>query len=235
MAAIAIIPARGGSKRLPRKNIIDFLGRPIISYSIDAAHESKCFERVVVSTEDDEIAAIVQRFGAAVEARSPALATDTVGVVDVCLEVLEREAARGRRWQTMVCLYPTAPLCTPADIRETLALLKPGVCDFAMGVTAYDLQPHLALKFAPDGGLTPMWPELINCRASDLPPLRISNGTVYAVDVAAFSRARTFYGPGLRGHDMPRNRSIDIDTQEDLDLALWTAKALGRPQTRSAG
>lgn len=227
MDAIAIIPARGGSKRLPRKNIVDFLGRPIIAYTIDAAHESGCFDRVVVSTEDDEIAGVAQRCGAVVEPRPSKLATDTVGVVDVCLDVLEREAARGRRWSILGCLYPTAPLRSAADIRATIALLQPGICEFAMGVTSYDLQPHLALKLAPDGGLAPMWPELIDCRASDLPPLRISNGTTYAVFADAFCRARTFYGPGLRGYDMPRKRSIDIDTIDDLDFAVWTATARG--------
>jgi pseudaminic acid cytidylyltransferase len=227
MEAIAIIPARGGSKRLPRKNIVDFLGRPIIAYTIDAAYESGCFERVVVSTEDDEIAGVAQRCGAAVEPRPTNLATDMTGVVDVCLDVLEREAARGRRWPIMGCLYPTAPLRSAADIRATVALLRPGICEFAMGVTSYDLQPHLALKLAPDGGLAPMWPDLIDCRASDLPPLRISNGTTYAVLAEAFCRARTFYGPGLRGYDMPRKRSIDIDTSDDLDFAVWTATTCG--------
>jgi pseudaminic acid cytidylyltransferase len=235
MDAIAIIPARGGSKRLPRKNIVDFLGRPIISYAIDAAHESRCFGRVIVSTEDEEIATVARRCGAEVEPRPARLATDTVGVVDVCLDVLEHERAKGRQWRVMGCLYPTAPLRNAADIRATMALLQPDVCAFAMGVTSYDLQPHLALKLAPDGGLAPMWPELIDFRASDLPPLRISNGTTYAVYVDAFRRARTFYGPGLRGYDMPRDRSIDIDTRDDLDFAVWTAKAKGLAQIRSAG
>lgn len=235
MDAIAIIPARGGSKRLPRKNIVDFLGRPIISYSIDAAHQSGCFGRVVVSTEDEEIAAVARRYGAEVEPRPARLATDTVGVVDVCLDVLERETANGRKWRIMACLYPTAPLRNAADIRATMALLEPDGCAFAMGVTGYDLQPHLALKFAPDGGLAPMWPELIDFRASDLPPLRISNGTTYAVYVDAFRRARTFYGPGLRGYDMPRDRSIDIDTRDDLDFAVWTAQARGFAPMKSAG
>jgi CMP-N-acetylneuraminic acid synthetase len=227
MNAIAIIPARGGSKRLPRKNIIDFLGRPIIAYTIDAARESGCFERIVVSTEDDEIAAIAERYGATLDRRSPALATDTATVVDVCTDLLERERKAGRPWRTMGCLYATSPLRDAADIRATMALLEPGRCDFAMAVTAFDMQPHIALKFSRDGGLSPMWPDLIDFRASDLPPLRVGNGSTYAVDVAAFLRARSFYGPGLRGHDMPRNRSIDIDTAYDLELALWMAKTQG--------
>jgi pseudaminic acid cytidylyltransferase len=225
--AIAIIPARGGSKRLPRKNILDFLGRPIIAYTIDAAHCSERFERVVVSTEDAEIATVAERCGAVVAWRSPELSSDSAGVVDVCLDFLGRERSAGRSWKTMGCLYATAPLRTVDDIRATMDLLQPGVCAFAMAVTAYDLQPQLALKYGRDHRLDPMWPDLIDRRASDLPPFRISNGSTYAVDAAAFSRHRTFYGPGLRGHDMPRDRSIDIDTPYDFDLAVWTARAHG--------
>jgi N-acylneuraminate cytidylyltransferase len=133
----------------------------------------------------------------------------------------------------MTCLYATAPLREVDDIRATVGLLEEGVCDFAMAVTSYDLQPHLALKFGTDAGLVPMWPELTASRASDLPALRVSNGSIYAVKVDAFRRHPNFYGPNLRGHDMPRQRSIDIDTGEDLALALWTAQRIGFAGTAS--
>lgn len=226
MGTIAVIPARGGSKRLPRKNIIDFLGRPIIAYTIDAARQSGCFDRVVVSTEDDEIAAVAAKWGAEIDKRDPALATDQARVTNVCLALLDKEAAAGRQWTHLACLYATAPLRTVQDIRNTMDLLEDGVCDFAMAVTSYDLQPHLALKFGADRSLNPMWPDLTQSRASDLPPLRVSNGSIYGVKVDAFRRKPSFYGPNLRGHDMPRARSIDIDTSDDLALALWTAQRL---------
>jgi pseudaminic acid cytidylyltransferase len=225
--AVAIIPARGGSKRLPRKNVIDFLGRPIIAYTIDAARQSHCFERVVVSTEDDEIAAVSERCGAVVDHRAPALATDAVGLVDVCLDFLDREGAAGRQWSVMACLYATAPMRTAADIRSTMALVETGRCGFAMAVTSYDRYPHQALKFGADASLAPMWPDLVTLRGSDLPPLRAGNGSTYVVDVAEFRRLRTFYGPKLRGYDMPRERSIDIDTRADLDFAIWAARTIG--------
>lgn len=226
--AVAIIPARGGSKRLPRKNIADFLERPIIAYTIDAAHDSGCFERVVVSTEDAEIAAVAERCGAVVDHRAPKLATDAATLVDVCLDFLDREQDAGRNWDVMACLYATAPLRNAADIRATLALLEPGRCAFSMAVTAYDQYPHQALKFGPGASLIPMWPDLVTRRGSDLPPLRVGNGSIYAVEVAAFRRQREFYGPDLRGHDMPRERSIDIDTRADLEFALWTAQRMKR-------
>jgi len=222
--AVAIIPARGGSKRLPRKNIADFLGRPIIAYTIDAAKDSGCFDRIVVSTEDPEIAEIACNCGALVDRRAPELATDVVGLVDVCFDFLDREQRAGRDWQKMACLYATAPLRTASDVRATMALLEKGRCEFAMAVTPYDLQPHVALKLDAGGQLTPMWPELLVYRANDLPALRAGNGSTYTVFVEAFRRHRDFYGPSLRGYEMPRERSIDIDTPYDLELALWQAR-----------
>jgi N-acylneuraminate cytidylyltransferase len=220
--AIAVIPARGGSKRLPRKNILDFQGRPIIAWTIDAARESGLFERVLVSTEDAEIADVARRSGAEVAARPAALAGDTVGVVAVCLDLLEREAAAGCAYDIMTCLYATAPLRTAGDIVAVTGLLGPG-CDFAMAVTGYDLPPLQALRRDGDGRLAPMWPEWISLRSQDTPELLVDNGSTYAVSVEAFRRAKTFYGPGLRGHAMPRGRSVDIDTAEDMELAAFYA------------
>jgi pseudaminic acid cytidylyltransferase len=227
MKTVAIIPARGGSKRLPKKNIVDFLGLPIIAFTIKAAVDSGCFDRIVVSTEDEEIAVICERLGAFVDRRPSNLSTDTATLVEVCVDFLDREATAGRDWDVLACLYATAPLRNSEDIRGTIALVEPGRCGFAMAVTAYDHYPYQALKLAADSGLEPMWPELIDRRATDLPPLRAGNGSTYVVDVAEFRRHQTFYGPNLRGYDMPQTRSIDIDTQSDLDLALCVAQVNG--------
>jgi CMP-N-acetylneuraminic acid synthetase len=224
MRAVAIIPARGGSKRLPRKNIIDFLGRPIIALTIDAAVQSGCFDRVVVSTEDDEIAQVCSRLNVAVERRSPRLATDTVTLVEVCLDFLDREQEAGRSWDVLACLYATAPLRNASDICGTMALIEPGSCGFAMAVTTYGHYPHQALKFANDSSLTPMWPDLVERRVTELPRLRAGNGSTYVVDVGEFRRHRSFYGPNLKGFDMPASRSVDIDTEDDLDLARCFAQ-----------
>jgi pseudaminic acid cytidylyltransferase len=221
VTAVAIIPARGGSQRLPRKNSADFLGRPMLAHTVDAAIDSGCFARVVVSTEDDEIAEVASRTGAVVDRRRPELATHQVGLVAVCLDFLEREDREGRAWQNMACLYATAPMRNAQDIRDTMALLEPGRCGFAMAVTSYDHYPHQALKFEVGAALTPMWPDLVTKRGSDLPPLRAGNGSTYAVNIAEFREHRSFYGPNLRGHDMPRERSVDIDTHDDLDFAIW--------------
>jgi pseudaminic acid cytidylyltransferase len=195
----------------------------MISYTIDAARNSGCFDRIVVSTEDAEIADIARKFGADVVRRSARLATDQARVTDLCLDLLERERAAGQAWAVMACLYATAPMRTAADIRATTRLLEPGRCDFAMAVSRYPLPPHQALKLGGDGMLSPMWPELVGRRAHELPDLLVDNGSTYVVDVAAFELHQTFYGPKLRGHEMPRDRSIDIDTHEDFELALRIA------------
>ncbi len=234
MKAVAIIPARGGSKRVPRKNVLDFLGRPIIAYTIEAARASGCFERVVVSTEDEEIAIVSERFGACVHGRPAALATDSARVVEVCLNFLDSEAEAGRDWDVMGCLYATAPLRNAEDIRATVALLEPARCAFAMAITKYNISPYEAMKVGPDGELTPMWPELLEYRASDLPPLRVDNGSTYAVDIASFREQRTFCGRSLRGYEMPISRSIDIDTREDFELALWQAQRSGLADAKPA-
>jgi pseudaminic acid cytidylyltransferase len=202
---------------------MDFHGRPMIAYTIEAARDSGCFDRVVVSTEDTEIADVARGFGAEIDQRAAELATDQARVTDICLELLKREVRAGRKWIVMACLYATAPMRTAADIRATVDLLEPGRCDFAMAVTRYSLAPHQALKTGAGGALAPMWPELIEQRASALPPLVVDNGSTYAVDAAAFELHKTFYGPNLRGYEMPRDRSIDIDTREDYEHALWMA------------
>jgi pseudaminic acid cytidylyltransferase len=231
--AIAIIPARGGSKRLPRKNIADFHGKPVIAYTIEAARDCGCFDRVVVSTEDAEIAAVASSFGAEIVRRSERLATDEARVTDVCLDLLATEEEQGRAWSLMSCLYATAPMRDASDIRQTVALLEPGRHAFAMAVVRFSLPPHQALKLAKNGDLAPMWPDLIEKRSSDLPALVVDNGSTYAVEAQSFRQHRTFYGPGLRGYEMPPQRSIDIDTGDDLAFALWSAQRIG--MARPAG
>lgn len=223
MRGVCIIPARGGSRRLPRKNIADFLGRPILAHTVDAARESGIFTRIVVSTEDAEIAEAAHRAGAEVHERVSALATDTARVVDVCMEFLAEEEGLGRTWDFFGCLLATAPMRTAEDVRRAHAFLEPGVCDFAMGVTTYGLPPLQALRVSERGFLRPMWPDLIGLRAQETPALFVDNGSMYLALVSAFRKERTFYGSRMRGHVMPRERSIDIDEPYDLDLARMLA------------
>ena len=224
MACVCLIPARGGSKRLPHKNIADFLGKPIIAYTIEAARASGLFARIAVSTEDREIARIARDFGAEWHRRPPELATDRAGVIEVCLDFLDDEAREGRDYDALACLLATAPMREAGDVRGVHDLLEPGRCDFAMAVTTYDLPPLQALRRTADGLLTPMWPEYVRLRSQDAPLLYVDNGSTYFVATSALRRERTFYGERLRGYLMPRERSVDIDDAFDLELARLLAQ-----------
>lgn len=228
MANLALIPARGGSKRLPRKNALDFLGRPMLAYTVEAALQAGCFDRVLVSTDDDEIEALARACGAEVDRRPPALGSDAASVAEVSLELLARESAQGRDYRTLCALYATAPLRNAADIRAVMDLLEPGVCDFALAATQYTHYPYQALKYAEDGRATPMWPELCNLPSREIGALVAGNGSTYAAHVEAFRLAKEFYGPGMKAHLMPFVRSVDIDTLDDFRLAECLAReALG--------
>lgn len=219
MNIIAIIPARGGSRRLPRKNIVSFKGRPIIEYTIEAAIETNLFSRVVVSTEDKEIAAIAASSNADVIVRPNKLASDTAKGVDVCIHVLQEERKRGREYDVMCCLLATAPLRTSQDIKNTVNLVLSGECEFAIAVTKYHYPPHQALIKTNNNYLEPMWPELINKKSQEIPDMVVDNGSTYAVSIPAFLKERKFYGRRLKGYLMPKLRSVDIDVEEDLFIA----------------
>lgn len=228
MRRLAIIPARGGSKRLPRKNVVDFLGKPIIAHTIEAAFGCGLFDEVLVSTEDPEVDAVARRFGVRTSARPQALATDYAQVKDVCMHVLDDERKSGREYEVFCCLYATAPLRNAADIAATVRLLQPGSCDFSMAVTEYPYPPYQALTFGADNRLAPLWPELVNKRTQEVGRLVVDNGSTYGVTVKAFEQHGSFYGPSLRGHIMPFERSIDIDVAEDLELCRLLATRASR-------
>mgnify|MGYP000420426374 CR=1 FL=1 len=223
----ALIPARGGSKRLPGKNIIDFLGKPIIAYTIEAALRVGLFERVVVSTDDDEIARVAAQFGAEVDERPANLATDTAKLTQVMKAFLDSEAKAGRQYDELFVLLATASLRRAEDIIEVQKMLEPGVCDFAMAVTHYERSPHKALVRGEGGRLAPMWPDLILKRVQKLPEFFADNGSTYGLNVEAFGREKTFYGSSLRGYLMPPERSVDIDDMSNLELAKLYARQIG--------
>jgi pseudaminic acid cytidylyltransferase len=208
---LAVIPARGGSKRLPRKNIRAFHGRPIIAYSISAALHAE----------------IARDHGAEVAIRPIALSTDGSTVFEVCVDLLQSERLSGRNYDVLCCLYATSPLRTAHDVAETVGLIEPGVCDFAIAVTKYMHYPHQALRRTDDAFLVPMWPELSERRADRVGELLAGNGSTYCADVSAFMREGSFYGPRMRGYEMPLSRSIDIDTEEDFQMALALATLCG--------
>ena len=209
---------------MPRKNIIDFLGKPMIAYSIEAAIQTGLFCRIVVSTEDEEIADISSHFGAEIDYRPPALANDVATVSDVCIDLLYREQAHGREYDLLCILYATAPMRNARDIKNVMCLIEPDVCDYAMAVTHFVQPPYQALSVEKNHWAKPLWPEMVFLREADIGHLCIDNGSTYAVSVPAFRQSKAFYHDKMRVYFMPRERSVDINTQEDVELALYYAR-----------
>jgi len=219
---IAIIPARGGSKRLPRKNILPINGKPMIGYPILAAIKSGLFDEVVVSTEDKEILSIAESYGATVSKRPESLAQDRSTVVQVCKDVLEKDEYK--TVENFCCIYATAIFITPEDIINSYKLITnmPPV-DYVMGVSGFNYYPVQALQEV-DGYLQSMWPEYNNKQSQFYPHLVVSNGTLYWAKRTAFLRDKTFYGDKLVGYELNSDNAVDIDTPEDYENAKKLAK-----------
>lgn len=213
MSKVALIPARGGSKRLPRKNILAVAGMPMLAHPITMARASNLFEHIYVSTEDDEIAEIAQKYGAEVIQRPPQIAEDRSTVVQVCLHALEIDP----NIEVICCIYATAVLLTPETLICAHSLLgeKPEA-DFVMGVSEYEHSPVQALKMDDNGFLSYMWPEWRGKQSQFHPHLVVSNGTFYWARRNALLKEKTFYGRKLRGTVVPLEQVSDIDTPEDL-------------------
>ena len=224
MKRVALIPARGGSKRLPRKNVMKFLGKPMITHTIDAAQQSGLFDRIVVSTEDEEIAIVSKSSGVAVSKRPSNLAGDTVMVKDVCIDFLNKEKKSGRNWDILCVLYATSPLRNIDDIKSVVSLIEADHCDFALAVTSYSQPLHQALLIDENNYAKAFLPDLVSLRADEVPEFYVDNGSTYAVSVSTFQKTLSFYGNNMRTFKMPRKRSIDIDTREDFELLKYYSK-----------
>jgi len=217
---LCVIPARGGSKRLPRKNILPLNGKPLLAYTVEAALKSGVFDEVFVSTEDQEIAEIARRFGASVPGLRPgSLATDKATMADVCLDMIERVEKSGRKHHILYMLSPTCPLLLSRNIHEALVMFQQSDAPSLLSVTDFDHPPFWALKKEEDGRLVPYWGNEYIRKTQELPHVYRPNGAIAIANIAEFRRVRTFYGVGLAGYYMPRSQSIDIDDEFDFRLA----------------
>jgi pseudaminic acid cytidylyltransferase len=217
---LAIIPARGGSKRIPRKNIKDFLGRPVIAYSIEAALASGLFDEVMVSTDDDEIAEIAMRYGAQVPfRRSAASATDLAGTGEVLTEVLRAYAARQRVYTYACCIYPAAPLLSVASLRSAYALLSTAQVDNAFPVCRFGNPIRRALTLDAQGKVGMEWPENETVRSQDLPPNYYDAGQFYWFDAQKFLVAPNILTGNSGAIVIDELHVQDIDTITDWKLA----------------
>lgn len=217
--SIAIITARGGSKRIPRKNIRNFLGKPIIAYSIIAALESDCFEEVMVSTDDQEIAEIAQCYGAKVPFyRSSEASNDFATTAEVLLEVLQEYEARGRHFSYACCIYPTAPFLTAEKLRRGQCILRESGADSALPVVRFGYPIQRALQIE-GGGLTMIWPEHLNSRSQDLRPTYHDCGQFYWLSVPRFMATGRLFADKSVPIEVPELEVQDIDNEEDWQIA----------------
>jgi len=213
MSTVALIPARGGSKRLPRKNIAQVGGMPMLAHSINIARASSLFEHIYVSTEDAEIAEIARQYGAEVIERPAQIAEDRSTVVEVCLHALEQNHDIG----IICCLYATAVLLIPQTLIASSKLLSTTPeADFVMGVSEYEHPPVQALKDDGDGYLVYQWPEWRGIQSQFQPHLVVSNGSFYWARRNALIEEKTFYGRRLKGFVVPPEQVGDLDTPGDL-------------------
>ncbi len=220
-ACLAIITARGGSKRVPGKNLRPFDGVPTLARAISIARRAGCFDEVLVSTDDPEIAALAEHHGAWVPfLRSAATSHDHAGTFEVVHEVLDRLEAQGRRWPLAVCLYPTAVLARASDIAAAVASIRAGEARSILPVTPYEAPVWRALTADADGAVRFAFPEYALTRSQDLPPAWHDAGQWYAFDVAELRRHGDFMGPGARACILPPECVQDIDTPEDWARAL---------------
>jgi N-acylneuraminate cytidylyltransferase len=216
---IAVITARGGSKRIPRKNIRLFCGRPIIAYSIRAAQESGCFDEVMVSTDDAEIAEVASSLGASVPfIRSLDTSNDHATTAAVLIEVLGKYRERDRVFEEACCIYPTAPFVTGASIAKAGALLRRGDAPGVIPVVRFSYPIQRALRIR-DGAISMLQPEHALTRSQDLEPAYHDAGQFYWVRVEHFLRTGSLMGPGTLAHEMPEWEVQDIDTESDWKLA----------------
>ena len=220
MSSIAVITARGGSKRIPRKNIKEFCGKPIIAYSIEAALESGLFDEVMVSTDDEEIAEIAKEYGASVPfLRSENNSDDHATSADVLSEVLFEYRSRDSEFDILACIYPTAPFITAEELRNAAKLLTNTDTSSVVAVTDFDFPPQRAFLLSDDGNLTWERPENALTRSQDLPRTAHDCGRVYFWRKAAWVRLRYFIFTKFRGVYIDPALVQDIDTPSDWRMA----------------
>lgn len=216
---LCIITARGGSKRIPRKNIKEFCGKPIIAYSIEAAIKSGIFDEIMVSTDDREIAEISISYGAKVPFyRSEATSNDYANTPDVIDEVLAEYEKRGLSFDYFACLYPTAPFITPDKLRKAMQKIVQANSDSLIPVIKYDYPPQRSYVIR-DGKLVFQYPEHKLSRSQDLEPIYHDVGQFYFCKVDAFKEYKSIIMPDLVPLILPEEEAQDIDNESDWKLA----------------
>jgi len=220
MTNLAIIPARGGSKRIPHKNIKKFLGKPIIAYSIEAAVKSGLFDEIMVSTDDNEIADVAKQYGAKVPfIRSLKNSDDFSTLADVVMEVYRKYEEKGVKYDNICCILSTAPFITSLRINEAYNKFIKERFDSVCPVVAFSYPVLRALEFDNDKKLRMINPEYINSRSQDLKPAYHDSGLFYWVKAEALKNEKTLFCKNGSAIILPETEVQDIDTETDWKLA----------------
>ena len=214
---IAIIPARGNSKRLPRKNILSWNGVPLVAHSIKNALATKIFSEVLVSSEDQEILEISKNFGAKPIKRKAILSEDSSTVAEVCMDIL----LKYKHIKQFCCIYPTAVKLTAETIKESYKeFLKTKNCDFLMGVSLYNYPPQQAMIQNENDNLILLNPKFENIQSQSYKECFVSNGTIYWAKKEAFLKQKNFYGEKSKPFLIDEEQVSDINTPEDYDKLI---------------
>ena len=226
---VAVIPARGGSKRIPRKNLREFAGKPMIVHSIDCAARSGVFDRIIVSTDDTEIAKIATAVGAEVPFVRPAeLADDHAGTTDVIAHAAHWLEQQGATPASICCIYATAPFMHADDLRRGRDLMQAGSWDYVFSATTYAFPVQRAIRRDPGGGVQMLFPEHFATRSQDLPEIWHDAGQFYWGRPTAWRARAPVFGAASTIVELPRWRVQDIDTLEDWQRAEITWQLLQR-------
>ena len=231
---LAVIPARGGSKRIPRKNIKLFCGKPMIAWSIEAALQSGCFDKIVVSTDDAEIAEVARQCGAQVPFMRPAeLSDDHTGTTAVVAHAINWVAAQGKTPAQVCCLYATAPFVSADDVRRGLTVLTETGSDYAFTVTSYAFPIQRAIRINETCRVEMFNSGRFNTRSQDLEEAYHDAGQFYWGRADAWVQGLMIFSPAAAPVMLPRHRVQDIDTPEDWTRAEWMFKALQAQTNRT--
>ena len=224
---ICVIPARGGSKRIPRKNIKEFNGKPIIAYSIEAALKSNCFDQVIVSTDDDEISEVAKKYGAQVPFLRPdELSNDYAGTIPVIKHAIEWMEDNKSSVENVCCLYATAPFIRPQIISQAYQQLNNSKADYCFSVTSFVFPIQRAIKIVEKNKVSMFYPEHFNTRSQDLEEAYHDAGQFYWGKAQAFKDELPIFTEVATPYILPRYLVQDIDTPKDWIRAEAMYRAL---------
>jgi N-acylneuraminate cytidylyltransferase len=213
---VAIIPARGGSKRIPRKNIRNFCGKPIIAYSIEVAKKSNCFDLIIVSSDDEEIAQVAREWGAEVPFMRPAgLSDDYTGTIPVIAHAVKYINSNIGAVENACCIYATAPFLSVEDLQKGLRIVQQEKISYAFSVTSYPFPIQRAIRITPNQRVEMFYPENFHSRSQDLEEAWHDAGQFYWGAAQAWMLEQPIFSKHSVPVKLPRHRVQDIDTLED--------------------